>query len=229
MIFRPLELEGAYLIEPERREDERGFFARIYCREEFTGHGLVGAFVQSSISFNKHALTLRGMHYQVAPSEEVKLVRCTAGAIHDVIVDLRKGSPTRWKWVAVDLTAANRNILYVPCGFAHGFLTTLDNTEVEYDMSMPHDPAAARGFRWNDPATAGPAELFYSLYFAMTGLHGIHVIVGIIIITAMMIMVWRDSKYTRNDYITLEMVGLYWHFVDLVWIFLFPLFYLMPG
>ncbi len=109
---------------------------------------------------------------------------------------------------------------------AFGFLV-IKYFEYSHKIHAGHLPTL--GFRWNDPATAGPAELFYSLYFAMTGLHGIHVIVGIIIITAMMIMVWRDSKYTRNDYITLEMVGLYWHFVDLVWIFLFPLFYLMPG
>jgi dTDP-4-dehydrorhamnose 3,5-epimerase len=144
-------LEGAFLIGPERQEDERGFFARTFCRDEFAKHGLVCVYVQSSISFNKSSLTLRGMHYQVAPSEEVKLLRCTSGAIHDVIVDLRCNSSTRLEWQAVELSASNRHMLYVPRGFAHGFLTLADNTEVEYHMSDFHNPAAARGFRWNDP------------------------------------------------------------------------------
>jgi dTDP-4-dehydrorhamnose 3,5-epimerase len=151
MLFRPLRLEGAFLIEPERREDGRGFFARIYCHDEFAAHGLETSFVHRSISFNARRLTLRGMHYQASPAEEAKVVRCTAGAILDVIVDIRKESHTWLQWEAAELSATNRRMVYVPRGFAHGFLTLADDTEVEYGISTRHDADAARGFRWNDP------------------------------------------------------------------------------
>jgi len=152
MKFIESKFKGAFIIEPERLDDERGFFARIFCREEFEAHGLNPNLVQCSISFNKKKGTLRGMHYQIAPHEETKLVRCTLGAIHDVIIDLRPDSPTRKKWMAVDLTAENRRILYVPKGMAHGFLTLEDNTEVSYQMSEAYHAGSARGVRWDDPA-----------------------------------------------------------------------------
>lgn len=151
MIFAETKLKGAYIIEPERLEDERGFFARTFCQEEFAAHGLRTRFVQCSISFNKKKGTLRGMHYQVAPHEEAKLVRCTMGAIYDVIIDLRPGSPTFTQWVAVELTAQNRKMLYIPEGLAHGFQTLEDDTEVFYQMSEFYHPECARGVRWDDP------------------------------------------------------------------------------
>jgi dTDP-4-dehydrorhamnose 3,5-epimerase len=152
VIFEPLALAGAYTIAPEPARDERGFFARIFCEEEFARHGLVTTFPQSSLSFNARRHTLRGMHFQFAPAEEVKLVRCTAGAIYDVIVDLREGSPTRLSWVAVELSAENRLTLYVPEGFAHGFQTLTDAAEVAYDISRPYAPGLASGLRYDDPA-----------------------------------------------------------------------------
>jgi dTDP-4-dehydrorhamnose 3,5-epimerase len=152
MLFTALPLRGAFLMEPERREDERGFFARSYCREEFLAHGLNPALVQCNISFNVQRGTLRGMHYQKAPFEEAKVVRCTMGALFDVIVDLRPASVTFRKWHGVELTAENRWSLYVPEGFAHGFLTLADETEVLYQMSTFYEPSAAAGVRWNDPA-----------------------------------------------------------------------------
>ncbi len=150
MIFRPCELHGAYVIDAERLEDERGFFARTWCQREFGEHGLNPALVQCSISFNRRKGTWRGMHFQAAPNEEAKLVRCTRGAIYDVIVDLRRDSPTVGKHVAVELTADNRRMVYVPEGFAHGFQTLDDDTEVFYQISQFHAPESARGFRWND-------------------------------------------------------------------------------
>ncbi len=152
MIFSEAPIHGAYVIDPERLEDERGFFARTWCQHEFETHGLNTAFVQCNISFNSKRETLRGMHYQVAPHAEAKLVRCTAGAIYDVIVDLRPDSRTFCKWFAVELTAENRLMLYIPEGLAHGFLTLQDNTEVFYQISEYHAPECARGVRWNDPA-----------------------------------------------------------------------------
>lgn len=152
MIFEETELAGAFIIRPQPIEDERGFFARTFCVREFEAHGLEPRLVQCNISFNRRRGTLRGMHLQRAPHEEAKLVRCTAGGIHDVIVDLRPGSPTRLRHTAVDLTAANRTMLYVPGGFAHGFITLEDDTEVFYQMSEFYAPEAAAGFRWNDPA-----------------------------------------------------------------------------
>jgi dTDP-4-dehydrorhamnose 3,5-epimerase len=151
MIFSETELSGAFLIEPERLEDERGFFARTYDRSSFQEYGLVAEIAQCSISFNGWKGTLRGLHYQASPFSEDKLVRCTRGAIHDVIVDLRQDSPTHLRYVGVALTAENRAMLYVPKGFAHGFLTLADDTEVAYQMSAPYSAEHARGVRWNDP------------------------------------------------------------------------------
>jgi dTDP-4-dehydrorhamnose 3,5-epimerase len=152
VIFQETKLAGAYTIELERREDERGFFARGWCQQEFERQGLVSRLVQANISFNKQRGTLRGMHYQASPFEETKLVRCTRGAICDVIIDLRPESPTYGQWLGVELTADNYRILYVPERFAHGFITLEDNTEVTYQVSQFYTPACERGIRWNDPA-----------------------------------------------------------------------------
>lgn len=152
MIFQETNLKNAYLIELQRLEDERGFFARAWCQREFTEHGLNPHLVQCNISFNKKKGTLRGMHYQLAPYEEAKLVRCIHGAIYDVIIDLRPASPTFKQYFGATLTAEARNMLYVPEGFAHGFLTLEDNTEIFYQMSEFYAPDYARGLRWNDPA-----------------------------------------------------------------------------
>jgi dTDP-4-dehydrorhamnose 3,5-epimerase len=139
-------------VEPEPHEDQRGFFARTWCAHEFEAHGLDPRLVQCSVSFNKRKGTLRGMHYQAAPHAEAKLVRCTRGAIHDVVIDLRPHAPTYKQHVAVRLTAENRHALYVPQGLAHGFQTLVDDTEVFYQMSAFHAPAHARGVRWDDPS-----------------------------------------------------------------------------
>ena len=152
MIFRETPLAGAYLIEPERLEDARGFFARSFCRREFEAHGLVTEVAQCNTSFNRHLGTLRGMHYQVAPHEEPKLVRCTTGRVHDVIIDLRPESETFKQYFAVTLSADNRIMLYVPAGFAHGFLTLEDDSEVFYQMGEFYYPESAGGVRWDDPA-----------------------------------------------------------------------------
>ena len=152
MIFTETKLRGAYLIDLGKHEDERGFFARSWCAEEFESHGLNARLVQCNISFNKKRGTLRGMHYQAAPYEEAKLVRCTMGALYDVIIDLRSNSPTYKEWVSVELTAQNRRAFYVPEGFAHGFQTLVDETEVFYQMSEFFHPECARGIRWDDPA-----------------------------------------------------------------------------
>lgn len=152
MIFRETSLAGAYVIDAEPQSDARGFFARTWCQKEFGEHGLNARLVQCSLSFNVRKGTFRGMHYQAAPHEEAKLVRCTKGAICDVIVDLRPGSATYGKHMSVDITAENRTMLYVPEGFAHGFITLEDNTEVFYQMSEFFAPESAKGFRWNDPA-----------------------------------------------------------------------------
>ncbi len=151
MIFHRLKLAGAYRIDLEPREDERGFFARAWCQKEFAEHGLETRIVQSNLSYNRYKGTLRGMHYQAPPHEEVKLVRCIRGSIFDVIIDLRPDSPTYRQWVGVELTAANRQMLYVPRGFAHGFQTLEDDTEVFYHVSEFYHPQAERGVRWNDP------------------------------------------------------------------------------
>jgi dTDP-4-dehydrorhamnose 3,5-epimerase len=152
MIFKETELRGAYLIEPELIQDERGFFARTWSQEEFASRGLSSKLVQCNGSFNKQRGTLRGMHYQIPPHEEAKLVRCTAGAIYDVIVDLRVDSPTRLKWIGVELTASTLSMVYIPEGFAHGFQTLKDDTEVFYQVSEYYHPESARGVRWDDPA-----------------------------------------------------------------------------
>lgn len=152
MIFTEIHLNGAFLIELERFEDERGFFARSWCKREFAQQGLRSEFVQCNISFNRKRGTLRGMHYQGAPYEEIKLVRCTKGAIYDVIMDLRPDSQTFREWFSVELTEDNRKMLYIPEGFAHGFLTLKDSTEVFYQMSEFYVPGHAKGVRWNDPA-----------------------------------------------------------------------------
>lgn len=152
MIFRELELKGAFIIEPQRVEDERGFFARTWCRSEFEQHGLDSNLVQCNISFNNRKGTLRGMHFQRAPYAEAKLVRCTAGTIYDVIIDLRPASATFKHWCGTELAARNQLALYVPEGFAHGFLTLKDDSEVFYQMSEFYQPSYASGVRWNDPA-----------------------------------------------------------------------------
>lgn len=152
MIFRELPLSGAYVLDVERHEDERGFFARTFCRRELEEHGLDPAVVQCSLSYNRRRGTLRGMHYQAPPAEEAKLVRVVRGAIHDVIVDLRPGSPTFGEHAAVQLDAENRRALYVPPVFAHGFQTLADDTELLYQMTSEFAPRHARGFRHDDPA-----------------------------------------------------------------------------
>jgi dTDP-4-dehydrorhamnose 3,5-epimerase len=139
------------LIELERLEDERGFFARSFCQDEFRRLGFGPQVAQCNLSWNVRRGTLRGLHYQAAPHEEVKVVRCTRGAIWDVIVDMREGSSTRWRWHGVELNADNRLAVYVPRGFAHGFQTLLDGSEVFYQMSEPYHPELARGLRWDDP------------------------------------------------------------------------------
>ena len=144
------------VIEIERKEDDRGFFARTFCQREFEEHGLRSAFVQCSVSFNRHKGTLRGMHFQATPFEEAKLVRCIRGSIHDVIIDLRRESPTFKKHFALALSAENRKTLYVPEGFAHGFQTLEDDTEVFYQISQFYSPEHARGVRWDDPAFGIP-------------------------------------------------------------------------
>jgi dTDP-4-dehydrorhamnose 3,5-epimerase len=152
MQFVATGLSGAFEIRPELLHDERGFFARSWCRLESESHGLNPNLVQCNISFNSRKETLRGMHYQATPHAEAKLVRCTRGAIYDVALDLRENSPTYKKWTAVELSSEKRNMLYIPEGCAHGFLTLTDETEVFYQMSAFYAPEAGRGVRWNDPA-----------------------------------------------------------------------------
>lgn len=152
MIFKETELGGAFVVEPERFEDERGFFARGWSRREFEERGLDARLVETNISFNRRRGTLRGMHFQSAPRAQAKLVRCTMGAIYDVVVDLRPESPTFRRWVGVELSAENRLMLFVPEGFAHGFQTLADETEVFYQMSEYYAPETAGGVRWDDPA-----------------------------------------------------------------------------
>jgi len=152
MIFTETKLPGAFIIELEKRTDERGFFARAWCRDEFEAHGLQTTWVQANIGFSKKRGTLRGLHYQVVPHQEVKLMRCIRGAIYDVIIDLRPESPTYKQWLGVELTADNRQMLYVPAGFAHGYQALLDDSETFYQVSQSYTPEAERGVRWNDPA-----------------------------------------------------------------------------
>jgi dTDP-4-dehydrorhamnose 3,5-epimerase len=160
MRFVETPLLGVWVLEPEKSVDERGFFARVWSADAFEARGLCSSWVQSSISFNTKAGTLRGMHFQVAPHEEDKLVSCTAGAVFDVVVDLRADSPTYRDWFSIELTARDNATLYVPGGLAHGFLTLVDESMVEYHMSEPFHPEVARGVRFDDPAFAirWPAE-----------------------------------------------------------------------
>lgn len=152
MKFQECPLAGAYTIDLTRIEDERGFFARTYSADEFAARDLPCAMPECSLSFSKRTGTLRGMHFQAAPHTEEKLVRCTAGAIFDVIVDLRAQSPTERRWFGTELTAENRRVLFVPKGFAHGFITLRDDTEIFYMISVRRAPGFERGVRWNDPA-----------------------------------------------------------------------------
>ena len=151
MIFHETGLKGAFVIEIEKLKDHRGFFARGWCQKEFEAHNLISIIRQANVSHNKTKGTLRGMHYQISPYEETKLVRCTNGAIYDVIIDLRPGSPTHAQWIGIELTAGNYKMLYVPESFAHGFITLEDNTEVTYQVSQFYTPGSERGIRWDDP------------------------------------------------------------------------------
>lgn len=151
MRFEPLRLPGAYRIILEPRADDRGFFARRFCAAEFSAHRLAADFVQRSVSFNTRRGTLRGLHFQAAPHGETKLVRCTRGAAFDVLVDIRPDSATFGQWDAETLTADNRMILYIPEGFAHGFQTLEDSTELDYEIFPTYVAEAARGIRWDDP------------------------------------------------------------------------------
>jgi dTDP-4-dehydrorhamnose 3,5-epimerase len=150
--FSPTELPGVYVVDLEPIEDERGFFARTWCQEEFAALGLDGNLAQCNISYNRLRGTLRGMHYQAEPHGEAKLVRCSRGAIYDVAVDLRPGSPAYLKHLGVELSADNRRALFIPAGLAHGFQTLTSDSEVFYQMSCAYVPGAGRGVRWNDPA-----------------------------------------------------------------------------
>lgn len=150
MIFKETKIEGAYLLEPERIEDRRGFFARTFCKREFAARGIDVEFVQNNISYNKKRGTLRGMHYQVAPHEEVKLVSCISGAVYDVLLDIRKESLSYGIWIAVELTAENNTSLYIPAGIAHGFQTLKDHSTLLYHMGDYYCSEAARVIRWDD-------------------------------------------------------------------------------
>jgi len=152
MKFQETRLNGAFIIDLDELRDDRGFFARAWCENEFAEHGLNTALKQANMSSNRSKGTLRGLHYQVAPHEETKLVRCTQGALYDVIVDLRPDSPTHLQWIGVELTAANHRMLYVPEGFAHAFQTLEDDTEAFYQVSEFYTPGAEGGLRYDDPA-----------------------------------------------------------------------------
>jgi dTDP-4-dehydrorhamnose 3,5-epimerase len=152
MIFTPTELQDAVIIDPEVREDARGFFARIWCQDELGAQGLNTSVVQVNMSYSRTRGTLRGMHYQRAPHAETKLVRCTMGAIYDVIVDIRPESPTYLRWIGVELSAKNHRMLYIPEGFAHGFQTLTDDVEVTYQVTAFYTPGAEGGARYDDPA-----------------------------------------------------------------------------
>jgi dTDP-4-dehydrorhamnose 3,5-epimerase len=154
MIFSETPIAGAYLIDLEKRGDDRGFFARVFCRNEFGELGLEQEFVQINNSLSAERGTLRGLHYQLAPAEEVKIVRCIVGALWDVILDIRPQSPTFGLWFGAELTAENRRMMYAPRGTAHGFVTLADNTEAFYLVSAFYTPEQERGIRWNDPRFA---------------------------------------------------------------------------
>ena len=152
MIFKKTALKDAWIIDLNKLTDERGFFARSFCIKEFEDHGIKFPIAQSNVSYNYKKQTLRGMHYQLEPHGEAKLVRCTKGSIHDVIIDVRSDSPTYGKWIGVELSEKNYRMLYVPEGFAHGFITLEDETEVTYQVSEFYTPGAEQGIRWDDPA-----------------------------------------------------------------------------
>lgn len=152
MIFEASPLQGAYIIDLDKHQDDRGFFARAFCQHEFAEHDLAQDMVQTNVSYSGQRGTLRGMHYQEAPHREAKLVRCTQGSLYDVIVDLRPDSDTYTDWMGVELTADNHRMLYVPEGFAHGFITLADDTEVMYQVSEFYAPGAENGLRYDDPA-----------------------------------------------------------------------------
>jgi dTDP-4-dehydrorhamnose 3,5-epimerase len=154
VILQPTALDGVWIVEAQPKVDDRGCFARLFCAETFAAHGLQTAIDQVSLSFNARAGTLRGLHLQRPPHGETKLVRVTAGAIFDVAVDLRDGSPTYGRWIGVELSAGNRRQLYIPAGFAHGFQTLADATEIAYQISVPYRPETQDGVRWNDPDLA---------------------------------------------------------------------------
>jgi dTDP-4-dehydrorhamnose 3,5-epimerase len=151
MKFTEIHLNGAFLVNPEKKEDHRGFFARFFCENEFKAHNLVSQYVQINTSLTIAKGTLRGMHYQLQPSAEVKVVSCTKGSLFDVILDIRPDSPTFGKWYGTELTSENRTMMYVPRGFAHGFMTLQENTEVLYMVSAFYAPELERGIRYNDP------------------------------------------------------------------------------
>lgn len=151
MTFAELAIAGVFALELEPVHDSRGFFARTYSGAELADHGIDFAVTQASVSFNERRGTLRGLHVQRPPHEEAKLVRCLAGSVHDVVVDLRAGSATQFRWLAVELSAARRNALYVPPGLAHGFISLEDGSELEYLISAAYEPSAAAGVRWDDP------------------------------------------------------------------------------
>lgn len=152
MIFRECDLPGVWIIEPQPIRDSRGSFARTYCAEQFAAHGLNTDWVQNSISVNRRKRTLRGLHFQCAPSAEIKLIRCTSGAAFDVAVDIRPDSPTYRRWAGIELAAESGRMVYLPEGIAHGFQTLADGTEIFYQMSASYDPKCVRGYRFDDPA-----------------------------------------------------------------------------
>ena len=152
MRFLPTELDGVMLLQPERHEDERGYFARLWCEREFAEQGLNTNLTQINVSHNRVRGTLRGMHFQISPHAEIKIVRCNRGSIFDVVVDVRSDSPTYYRWQGFQLNQANGDMLYIPEGFAHGFLTLSDDVEVYYQMSTGYSAESARGLRWDDPA-----------------------------------------------------------------------------
>ena len=154
MIYRYTQLPGVFLVEPERQRDRRGWFARTFCTDEFGDLGMATAFAQCSASFSAGRGTLRGLHYQAAPAEEAKLVRCVQGAVFDVAVDIRPDSPSFGRWVSAELSALNGHMLYIPQGFAHGFQTLTNNSELFYQISVPYRPELSAGIRWDDPDIA---------------------------------------------------------------------------
>ncbi|MFG1275644.1 dTDP-4-dehydrorhamnose 3,5-epimerase [Xanthobacter flavus] len=164
MIFTPTPLDGVYLVGLQPRQDDRGFFSRVFCSAEFGNQGLQTTFAQFNTSYTKHRHTLRGMHYQLAPSAEVKVIKCIAGALFDVVLDLRPESETFGRWFGAELSAANRLMIYVPKGCAHGFMSLTDDVEMLYFVSDPYNGSRERSVRWNDPAfgiewPAEPAQI----------------------------------------------------------------------